>query len=72
MQRTTPHRRPRLQELKHKGQTKFIKVCQMPATWVETSLDISEVDAIKIFKSHQTRTTEALKRPPIQDINFFR
>jgi hypothetical protein len=70
--RTVPHRKPRYQELKHKGQTRFIKVNNCPATWIETSLDISDVDAIKIFKSHQTRTTEALKRPPIQDINFFR
>jgi hypothetical protein len=68
--RTVPHRRPRLQELKHKGQTRFVRVNN--STWVQTYLNISDEDAIKIFNQHQSRTTEALKRPPKQDINFFK
>jgi len=65
-------RNPRKQELKHRKGVRFVKVNNIPATWIETSLDISDKEAIIIFKQHQAQSWETLKSPSKSyPVNFF-
>jgi 2-hydroxy-3-keto-5-methylthiopentenyl-1-phosphate phosphatase len=78
MKRTIPHnRRPRYQEIKHRGNCRFVRVCQIPATWVQCDDNVSDIQAKILFEQHQARTSELIKYlpknknlPTLSDLGF--